>query len=141
MLEAGMTMLHLDARGEAVDVPSNLRDDHHLRLNFSYKFELNTFEIGDEGVVADLSFQGSTYLCAVPWSAVFGMTSHVTGETRIWAEEMPAELLMQAAALAEAARQEEPAAVDETAVDPDEEDEEEDLGGAVRRVGHLRIIK
>lgn len=131
MLDVGMAMLHLDARASGVDVPLRFRKDRHLRLNFSYRFGLSTFMIEDDAVTADLSFQGLTYLCVIPWDAVFGMTSHVSGETRVWPEDMPAEMLIEAAALAEAAKAK--------PSPPDEPDEE--VGGAVRRVGHLRVVK
>lgn len=130
MLNEGMTMLHLDARAERVDVPTRFHRDFHLRLNFSYRFQLSTFIVEEDAITASLSFSGETYLCVIPWSAVFGMTSHVSGETRVWAEHMPSELLRQAEALAEA-------------VLPADAGEPEDdiIGGAVRRVGHLRVIK
>ena len=131
LLDTGMTMLHLDARSDGVDVPEQFRTDVHLRLNFSYRFHLDTFTINKDKVEASLSFGGSPYLCVIPWTAVFGMTSHVAQDFRVWPEAMPTELLQQAAAMADA----EP--VD--SVDLDEELPV--IGGAVRRVGHLRVIK
>lgn len=145
MLERGKTMLHLDARVDGVDVPPHVATDPHLRLNFSYKFFLDTFEIDEAGVRASLSFNGRPHLCVIPWNAIFGMASHVSEDFQIWPENMPRELLEQAAALAEAQQKAKLERVDLDA-DPDlfEEDEDEEaevIGGAIRRVGHLRVIK
>ena len=131
MLEQGMTMLHLDTRVDGIDVPKAHADDPHLRLNFSYKFHLETFVIDDEAIRASLSFAGTPYLCIIPWDAVFGMTNHVTADSRIWQESLPPELLKQIADLT---------AFQESA-EEEEVDLEPRLGGAVRKVGHLRVIK
>ncbi len=134
MLDAGLVMLHLDARADGVDVPTQFREDPHLRLNVSYNFNLATFIIGDDFIEASLSFGGATHLCVIPWSAVFGMTSTVTADFKLWPEDMPPELLQQAAALADA----EP---HDAAESEEEEEESPVIGGAVRRIGHLRVIK
>ena len=126
-LENGLTMLHLDARSPGVDVPVRLRSELHLRLNFSYKFNLSTFIIGEDAVEASLSFDGSPYRCRIPWAAVFGISRQQSGDARIWPEDMPPELLHQAAAMVRP--------------DPEEDEEVLPVGGAARRVGHLRVIK
>ena len=134
MLERGLTMLHLDARMPEVDVPKHFREDHHLRLNYSYRFFLDTFEITDDGVEASLSFGGVPHLTIIPWSAVFACSSHVTGEWRVWPDDMPVELMAQAVAF--------PLGQDGTSEPQESEPEVDDeVGAAVRRVGHLRVIK
>jgi stringent starvation protein B len=137
MLERGLTMLHLDARQDVVDVPEHFRQDHHLRLNYSYRFFLDTFEIDEQGVQASLSFGGIPHLTTVPWNAVFACSSHVTGEWRVWPDDMPVELMAQAVAF--------PLAPDlappPTTPSFDEAISDEDLGEPARRVGHLRVIK
>ncbi|MFT5430514.1 MAG: stringent starvation protein B [Myxococcota bacterium] len=136
MLEAGMVMLHLDARRIGVEVPPALSVDHHLRLNFSYRFHLEHFEVTKNGIEASLSFSGVPHACEVPWSAVFAMTSHASGEWRIWAEDLPDEVVERAAALT---------ADDDPTDLAGELELDENLepapGPAVRRVGHLRVIK
>jgi stringent starvation protein B len=136
MLEAGMVMLHLDARRPGVQVPPALSIDHHLRLNFSYRFHLEHFEITEAGLEASLSFSGVPHACEVPWSAVFAMTSHASGEWRIWGEDLPDEVLDRAAALT---GDDDPVDVaDKLELD---EDLEPAAAAPVRRVGHLRVIK
>lgn len=134
MLGEGMTMLHLDARAPGVEVPEQFHNDLHLRLNFSHNFNLRTFVVEDDEVRASLGFGGVEHLCIIPWAAVFGMTSHVTSQFEVWPEDMPRELLDQAQAMAEAA------ATGET-LDADDPDAPAVVGPAVRRHGHLRIIK
>jgi stringent starvation protein B len=93
MLDLGKVMLHLDARRFGVDVPDDHRDQHHLRLDFSYRFRLDVFQVNERGVTASLSFKGRNYLCKIPWTAVFGMYGHVNGQFLLWPEDAPAELL------------------------------------------------
>jgi stringent starvation protein B len=42
-----------------------------------------------------LSFSGSRFTVAVPWSALFAITSHVTKEFWMYPDDMPPELIQQ----------------------------------------------
>ena len=92
-LERGMVMIHLDARRPGVRVPDNLRDEAHLRLNLSYRFDPPDLTVSDWGVRTSLSFSGSRFKVAVPWSALFAIASHVTQEFWMFPEDLPAELI------------------------------------------------
>jgi stringent starvation protein B len=94
-LSHGMAMIHLDARRPGVLVPDALRSEVHLRLNLSYRFEPPDLAIGDWGVRCTLSFSGKRFTVAVPWSALFAITSHVGKEFWMFPEDMPRELLEQ----------------------------------------------
>lgn len=94
-LAHGMAMIHLDARRPGVVVPDPLRSEAHLRLNLSYRFEPPDLAIGDWGVRCTLSFSGKRFTVAVPWSALFAITSHVAKEFWMFPEDMPRELLEQ----------------------------------------------
>lgn len=94
-LDQGMVMIHLDARRPGVLVPASLRGEAHLRLNLSYRFEPPDLTVGEWGVRSTLSFSGSRFTVAVPWSALFAIASHVTKEFWMYPEEMPPELLQQ----------------------------------------------
>lgn len=94
-LDKGMVMIHLDARRPGVLVPSSLRNESHLRLNLSYRFDPPDLTVGEWGVRCTLSFSGSRFTVAVPWSALFAITSHVTREFWMYPDDMPAELLQQ----------------------------------------------
>src|SRR3954469_17227743 len=95
-LDQGMVMIHLDARRPGVLVPVNLRGEAHLRLNLSYKFEPPDLSVGDWGVSSTLSFSGSRFTVAVPWSALFAITSQTTKEFWMYPDDMPEELIQQA---------------------------------------------
>ncbi|MFL5322382.1 MAG: ClpXP protease specificity-enhancing factor SspB [Myxococcaceae bacterium] len=92
-LDKGMVMIHLDARRPGVIVPQNLRGEAHLRLNLSYKFDPPDLSIGEWGLRSTLSFSGSRFTVAVPWSALFAITSYVTREFWIYPDDMPKELI------------------------------------------------
>ncbi len=94
-LDQGMVMIHLDARRPGVLVPASLRGEAHLRLNLSYRFDPPDLTVGEWGVRSTLSFSGSRFTVAVPWSALFAIASHVTKEFWMYPEEMPPELLQQ----------------------------------------------
>lgn len=93
LLDEGMTMLHLDARVPGVAVPERFRNDAHLRLNLSWRFYLPDFTINEFGVRATLSFAGQPFACSIPWGAIFGLTSHATGRTLLFPNDVPDELL------------------------------------------------
>ncbi|HYO59934.1 ClpXP protease specificity-enhancing factor SspB [Archangium sp.] len=164
-LDKGMVMIHLDARRPGVLVPPSLRNEAHLRLNLSYRFEPPDLAVGEWGVRCTLSFSGSRFKVAVPWSALFAVTSHVTKEFWMYPDDMPAELIQQTmvttkasvpepvaeqvappeerprAVLREVERQEERQEESREPVTPPAEAEgPKDEPPAPRR-GHLRLVK
>ncbi len=96
-LEQGMVMIHLDARRPGVLVPPSLKQEAHLRLNLSYRFDPPDLTVGDWGMRSTLSFSGSRFRVAVPWSAVFAITSYASKEFWMYPDDMPKELIQQAA--------------------------------------------
>lgn len=95
-LEQGMVMIHLDARRPGVLVPPHLRNEAHLRLNLSYRFDPPDLSVSDWGVRSTLSFSGTRFTVAVPWSALFAIASHVTKDLFwMYPDDMPPELLQQ----------------------------------------------
>lgn len=92
-LGEGMVMVHLDARRPGVVVPQQLRGEAHLRLNLSYRFDPPDLSVNDWGVRQTLSFGGSRFGVAIPWSALFAITSHTTKEFWMFLEDLPPELL------------------------------------------------
>ncbi|MDQ3266023.1 MAG: ClpXP protease specificity-enhancing factor SspB [Myxococcota bacterium] len=92
-LNLGMVMVHLDARRPGVVVPQELRDEAHLRLNLSYRFDPPDLSVNEWGVRQSLSFGGSRFSVGIPWSALFAVTSHVTKEFWMFVEDLPPELL------------------------------------------------
>ena len=96
LLNTGKVMIHLDARREGVIVPAEYRDQAHLRLNLSRRFE-QPVEVGITHVRATLSFGGVRFACSLPWNAIFGMTSDSNAEPDIWFDDLPEEVLEKVA--------------------------------------------
>lgn len=92
-LDKGMVMIHLDPRRPGVSVPPACRTEPHVRLNLSYRFDPPDLTVNEWGIRSTLSFSGSRFACAVPWSALFAIVSHVTQEFWMFPDDMPAELL------------------------------------------------
>lgn len=92
LIERGMVAITADARRDNARVPSRYASDLELKLNFSHKFGIGDFFYDDDGVRASLSFQGQAFFVDIPWTAVYGMLSHVDGERMIWPDSLPQEL-------------------------------------------------
>jgi stringent starvation protein B len=106
-LDLGIAMVHLDARRPGVIVPPEYVEEPHLRLNLSRRFNIPDLEITERGVQATLSFRGRHFQCQLPWTAVFGITSQLSGDGQVWPEDLPGEVAHQLSSKA-AARQELP---------------------------------
>jgi stringent starvation protein B len=91
-LERGVTMVHLDARKDGVVVPPQYAQEPHLRLNLSYRYNIPDLEMSDCLIQATLSFGGRPFRCVLPWTSVFGITSHA-GEGQVWPEDLPGEVM------------------------------------------------
>lgn len=92
-LEQGMTMIHLDARRPGVLVPENLKHEPHLLLNLSYRFDPPDLAVGEWGVRCSLTFANKRFTIAVPWSALYAISSHLSKEFWMYPDDMPRELL------------------------------------------------
>jgi stringent starvation protein B len=151
-LDKGMVMIHLDARRPGVLVPASLRNERHLRLNLSYRFEPPDLTVGEWGVRCTLSFSGSRFTVAVPWSALFAIRSHSTEELWIYPDDMPPELI-QATIPLKSETEDEPrgstkALLREVAAEPvrpppeaSAPDKPTDDPPKPRGRGHLRVVK
>ena len=106
-LERGIAMLHIDTRRDGVEVPSQHAGDPHLRLNLSYRYGIPDLIIDETHVQATLSFGGRPFRCELPWTAVFGITSQVSGDGQVWPEDLPPEVMSSLAS--EQRRAEKPA--------------------------------
>lgn len=91
-LEEGMTQLHLDARRPGVLVPESFRQEHHLVLNVSYRFDPPDLSVSEWGVRQTLSFGGSRFTVGVPWSALYAVASLTTRAFWMFPDDMPQEL-------------------------------------------------
>lgn len=90
-LTKGMTMVHFDGRHPDVIIPSELSNDFHVRLNFSFNFEPRDLILNETGIGATLTFPSGMYWTFVPYDAIFSISSHVTKEFQFWTESTPSE--------------------------------------------------
>jgi len=82
----GSVSVMLDPRGSGVVVPSKLKQDPGLILNFSFRFRPPDLTWDAKGIRETLSFGGSPFCVSIPWSAVYRMNGI------LWAQEVPPEL-------------------------------------------------
>jgi stringent starvation protein B len=144
-LEKGMTQIHLDARRPGVLVPEKFKGDHHLVLNVSYRFDPPDLAVSEWGVRQTLSFGGSRFTIAVPWSALYAVASLTTREFFMFPDDMPAELADSATEKATLPPSPEPdekkarAVLREVIIERGEGDQPEQPTAPKR--GHLRVVK
>lgn len=100
-LEKGMTQIHLDARRPGVLVPKDFANEHHLVLNISYRFDPPDLAVTEWGIRQTLSFKGSRFTVAVPWSALYAVASLTTRESWMFPHDMPEEFVSAATEKAE----------------------------------------
>ncbi len=93
LLDAGVAMVHLIPGLLGVKVPAQFRSEPILRLNFSYRFGIDDFQVDARGVRASLSFGGVNHFCDIPWGAVIAISSQVLGEKYVCAENFSVEQL------------------------------------------------
>jgi stringent starvation protein B len=142
-------MIHLDARKPGVLVPDHLKKEPHLLLNISYRFTPPDLTVSEWGIRETLTFSGTSFCVAVPWSALYAISSHATKEFWMYPDDMPPELLASQAARLSAV---DPGAPEE--LEPDAEGvravlrevvmdrpEEPEAPKEPPRRGHLRLVK
>jgi stringent starvation protein B len=147
-LEKGMTQIHLDARRPGVLVPEKFKNDHHLVLNISYRFDPPDLAVSEWGVRQTLSFGGSRFTIAVPWEALYAVASLATREFSMFPDDMPPELADSATEKATLPPPTDPpekrvrAVLREVVIERGEGDEEppREEPTAPKR-GHLRVVK
>lgn len=148
-LEKGMTQLHLDARRPGVLVPEKFKGQHHLVLNISYRFDPPDLAVSDWGIRQTLSFGGSRFTIAVPWSALYAVASLVTRESWMFPHDMPEEFAAAATEKAQLPPDPEPAerpraVLREVVLDKSDDDSQSGEPPAeptAPKRGHLRIVK
>jgi len=98
LLREGWTSLHLDARRPGVIVPTHLRGEAHLVLQYGHDLPISIpdLEVDDYGVRATLSFSRNPQLTVVPWSAVYVVACD-DGRGVLYQEDVPEDVSIVAA--------------------------------------------
>lgn len=93
MLDDGKVLVQLTPRHPGVDLPEHLRDEMAVGLALSRRFDLPVLDLGPLAIRASLSFNGSRYVCVIPWMAIFSLKSYVGTTHVFYPESVPPELL------------------------------------------------
>jgi len=98
LLGEGWTSLHLDARRPGVIVPTHLRGEACLVLQYGHDLPIPIpdLEVDDYGVRATLSFSKTPHLTVVPWSAVYVVACD-DGRGVLYDEDVPEDVSIVAA--------------------------------------------
>jgi len=105
LLAEGWTSLHLDARRAGVVVPSHLKGEPHLVLQYGHDLPIPIpdLQVDEHGVSATLSFARTPSPTVVPWSAVYVVTA-MDGRGVLYQEDIPSDVSVIAASGSEAGR-------------------------------------
>ncbi len=105
MLSKGDTMVCLDSRHPAVQVPDNHKGKEDLRLvlNLNFRRPISTMP---EGIEAELLFGGVPFLCWLPYDSLWAVYNPRTGEGYLWPGNTPVRLRDMLADTSGAAEQE-----------------------------------
>jgi stringent starvation protein B len=98
LLREGWTSLHLDARRPGVIVPTHLRTEAHLVLQYGHDLPIPIpdLEVDAYGVRATLSFARVPQLTVIPWSAVYVVACD-DGRGVLYQEDVPEDVSIIAA--------------------------------------------
>jgi stringent starvation protein B len=91
MAKESTVIVQIDARRAGVSVPAAYAQVPNLILRFSPRFPV-PLSVGVDGLRQELTFpREGTYVCAVPWSAVYAIYPDKHGaKTAVWASDVPA---------------------------------------------------
>jgi stringent starvation protein B len=92
-------LLHLDARRDGVVVPTHLKGEAHLVLQYGndLPIPIPDLQIDENGVSATLSFARTPWPTVIPWSAVYVVTSP-DGRGVLYQEDVPGDVSVIAGA-------------------------------------------
>lgn len=132
LLEEGPILVHLDARREGVQVPTQLGDDACLVLRFGYGLTpaIVDLDIGEKALVGTLTFSGQPFTCVLPWTAVYAAVSEADQRGMVWPDDVPPEAV-------QTLTPDEDTSPGESAEAPAAESAEPERK---RRPGHLKLV-
>lgn len=146
LLQFGTVMVFIDSRQNGITVPEHLKNDHQLRLNFDYAYEIDDFRILPDRLEASLSFNKKNFFCVVPLSAVYLMICHGIQNGAVFADSVPAEMLKFFPQNSESPKEYPQASVVNAPANPlpmleAEASASEKNPTPTTRKGHLRLVK
>jgi stringent starvation protein B len=96
LLEQATVLVHLDPRGEQVQVPAWFKRQPQLVLQIGLNMPkpIPDLNVDEQGISCTLSFSNSPHFCFLPWSSVYALIG-ASGRGMVWPDDVPKEVAGQ----------------------------------------------
>jgi stringent starvation protein B len=96
LLEQATVLVHLDPRGEQVQVPPWFKRQPQLVLQIGLNMPkpIPDLNVDDQGISCTLSFSNAPHYCHLPWSSVYALIG-ASGRGMVWPDDVPKEVAGQ----------------------------------------------
>jgi stringent starvation protein B len=96
LLEQATVLVHLDPRGEQVQVPPWFKRQPQLVLQIGLNMPkpIPDLNVDDRGISCTLSFSNSPHYCHLPWGSVYALIG-ASGRGMVWSDDVPKEVAGQ----------------------------------------------
>jgi stringent starvation protein B len=96
LLEQATVLVHLDPRGEQVQVPPWFMRQPQLVLQIGLNMPkpIPDLNVDDQGISCTLSFSNSPHYCYLPWGSVYALIG-ASGRGMVWPDDVPKEVAGQ----------------------------------------------
>ena len=96
LLEQATVLVHLDPRGEQVQVPAWFKRQPQLVLQIGLNMPkpILDLNVDDDGISCTLSFSNAPHYCHLPWASVYALIG-ASGRGMVWPDDVPKEVAGQ----------------------------------------------
>jgi stringent starvation protein B len=96
LLEQATVLVHLDPRGEQVQVPAWFKRQPQLVLQIGLNMPkpIPDLTVDDSGISCTLSFSNTPHYCHLPWASVYALIG-ASGRGMVWPDDVPKEVAGQ----------------------------------------------
>ena len=96
LLEQATVLVHLDPRGEQVQVPAWFKRQPQLVLQIGLNMPkpIPDLNVDEQGISCTLSFSNAPHFCFLPWASVYALIG-ASGRGMVWPDDVPKEVAGQ----------------------------------------------
>ena len=96
LLEQATVLVHLDPRGDEVQVPAWFKRQPQLVLQIGLNMPkpIPDLSVDDAGISCTLSFSNTPHYCHLPWTSVYALIG-ASGRGMVWPDDVPKEVAGQ----------------------------------------------
>lgn len=96
LLEQATVLVHLDPRGDEVQVPAWFKRQPQLVLQIGLNMPkpIPDLSVDDAGISCTLSFSNTPHYCHLPWGSVYALIG-ASGRGMVWPDDVPKEVAGQ----------------------------------------------